>query len=705
MAMSDATGWSWQNLLLAICSPVVFLLLIELTLFILGVEPKTQEGDPFVGFSSYAPLFVEDRSSSTSVDLVTAPNKRGFFNLQRFPRETSEDTYRILCLGGSTTYGRPYDDRTSFTGWLREILPEVDPSRHWEVINAGGISYASYRIARLVEELVKYSPDLFVIYTGHNEFLEERTYGQIRDLPAPIKGAVSILSSTRIWAALDSLVGSGASKANPSSANDQFLLPDQVAAKLDHSAGLDLYERDDGLRDGVLNHFRVSLERMIDAADSAGAKVILVKPASNLKDFSPFKSQPSDGLSDGSRLQSVQAVSEAQRNLELGHPSEALSAVEQALRDDQRNADLHFMRGRALLDLGRTENALAALERARDEDVCSLRALSSMQAIVSEVARKNDVPLVDFVDLMATATEQATGHAIAGQEYFLDHVHPTIDGHKILAVAIIEEMIRQGTLEPVPDWKTDGIDPIAERIQSRIDRDFQARGLANLSLTLNWAGKNELSRRLAFQALEMGSEDPTLLMMVARHYALSRETRKATEFFRKAVRANPTSPVIHSQIGLFLFGLGDLDAATAHFFLATALWPDNPTGHSQLGLALSRRGRPDLALLSYEEALRLNPTDPSTIARVQTLRAQLAARSLGSEPRKMAVLAYPSTLPRRLYQAIQREPEQVIADGIWTEWFESGLPRFLREYREGRVSSPEIEWSEQGDRLPNPDDG
>ena len=49
---------------------------------------------------------------------------------------------RIICLGGSTTYGRPYNDKTSFCGWLREFLPAVDPSRQWEVINAGGISYA-----------------------------------------------------------------------------------------------------------------------------------------------------------------------------------------------------------------------------------------------------------------------------------------------------------------------------------------------------------------------------------------------------------------------------------------------------------------------------------------------------------------------------------------------------------------------------------
>ena len=36
---------------------------------------------------------------------------------------------------------------------------------------SGGVSYASYRVAALMEELVRYEPDLFVIYSGHNEFL------------------------------------------------------------------------------------------------------------------------------------------------------------------------------------------------------------------------------------------------------------------------------------------------------------------------------------------------------------------------------------------------------------------------------------------------------------------------------------------------------------------------------------------------------
>ncbi len=152
-----------------------FFVFLELTLAVFGVRPARDTRDPFVGFAPGVPLFVRD-----GADFVTNPLKLTFFNAQRFPAEKSRQAFRVFCLGGSTTYGHPYDGRTYFGTWLQRYLQEVAPDRDWQVINCGGISYASYRVALLMEELAAYQPDLFIVYTGHNEFLEERTYGRIR---------------------------------------------------------------------------------------------------------------------------------------------------------------------------------------------------------------------------------------------------------------------------------------------------------------------------------------------------------------------------------------------------------------------------------------------------------------------------------------------------------------------------------------------
>ena len=78
------------------------------------------------------------------------------------------------------------------------MLPKADPSRKWEVINAGAISYASYRIKGLMAELARYEPDLFIVYTGENEFLERRTYASVFETPGLLRNAAGLASRLRI---------------------------------------------------------------------------------------------------------------------------------------------------------------------------------------------------------------------------------------------------------------------------------------------------------------------------------------------------------------------------------------------------------------------------------------------------------------------------------------------------------------------------
>src|SRR5262245_25838245 len=165
----------WKKMLFGAVACLLFLIAAEALLALCGVKVALYQHDPYVGFSKRVPHFVPDPAASEPGTLVTAENKRRVLNLQRFSAHKPKGTYRIFCLGGSTTYGHPYTDTTSFCGWLRVMLPRADPSRHWELINGGGISYASYREALLMEELIQYEPDLFIVLSAHNEFLEQRT--------------------------------------------------------------------------------------------------------------------------------------------------------------------------------------------------------------------------------------------------------------------------------------------------------------------------------------------------------------------------------------------------------------------------------------------------------------------------------------------------------------------------------------------------
>ena len=698
-ARPAARRWRWREPVLAVVALALFFALLEGALALLGVEPVTLREDPFVGFAGDSPLFVPEAGGGTH--LSTSPAKLELFNEQRFPRRKPPGTYRIFCLGGSTTFGRPYDDATSFAGWLRELLPAVDPSRHWEVINAGGVSYASYRVARVMRELADLDPDLFVVYTGQNEFLEERTYAAMRRLPAPVKGIAAALSGTRTWAGMDLLL-SRAGLLETAPAESREVLGREVDARLDRAAGLELYRRDDELRARVLAHYRVSLERMVAIARAAGAELLFVTPASNLRSCSPFKSQHTDALDPAGAARSRSLLESARAQIRaLGWPR-ALASLDEAIELDPRFAELHYRRGQALFALGRYPEARQAFERALEEDVCPLRALEGMGSMLRRVAAESSVGLVDFPGLLEARLEAAAGHSILGEEDFLDHVHPTIAGHRALALALIAEMRRLGALASDAELPEEVLRRVAARVEGRIDRAGQAVALAALARTLDWAGKDEESRRLAFRALESGLEEASILLMAAKHTALAGDMAGALDLYQRAVRADPLSPTTHYQAGLFSIHRGDLEAAAAHFLLASVLWPEDPAAHEKLGLVMAERGRYALALASLEEVRRRAPGRPE-IARIMSKLRQAAGPGAGGiAPPEIVVERHPSGTARTVTQTRRNAAGERLRHGLHTEWWPSGTLRRFVGYVDGVARGGEATWDESGTRTSSP---
>jgi len=506
MRAADARGRTplpaWKKGLFSVVVLVVTAVAAELLLALGGVRPVAYEEDPYVGFSSYFPLFVKQEQSDGNVTMVTANNKLRTFQAQQFPVPKPAGRYRIFGMGGSTTYGKPYGDPTSFCGWLRAILPRIDPSRSWEVINAGGISYASYRVALLMEELIRYQPDLFIIYTGQNEFLERRSYSQIAKTPRAVRGFGALLSRTRTYAGMRRLVAALRPPSRPRSAKKSEL-PAEVETILQHSVGPEAYHRDRALQQAVLAHLRFNLARMVDMARSVGAHVILVTPASNLRDCTPFKSEHRAGLSAGERSRWQSFFQQAQQAHAHGEENKALEAIDRAIRLDDQYAHAHFLRGRIEWALGRYDSAKAAFIRARDEDVCPLRALTPMRQIVLDVARQREVPVIDFVDLVARRSK----HGIPGDDLFLDHVHPTIEGNRQLAIALIDLLERQGKVHPADGWRDGPLQQVTDKVLGRIDDRAHGIALRNLSRLLHWAGKYDDAKRLAQRAAKLAPSD------------------------------------------------------------------------------------------------------------------------------------------------------------------------------------------------------
>jgi tetratricopeptide (TPR) repeat protein len=586
----------------SLATVLAFFLLLELSLAALGVKPATQTRDPFVGFAGSSPLFVRQGD-----EYVTNPLKTSFFNEQRFSVEKGPDTYRVFCLGGSTTFGHPYDYRVSYPEWLKARLEEVAPQRKWEVINCGGISYASYRLARLTEELVQYEPDLFIVYTGHNEFLEERTYGDVRDRSPLVTGTIRVASYSRTFNLLASLAERMQGHEEP-----QSQLQGEVDTILEHTNGPKTYERDPQWQAGVLEHYRFSLEKIVRLARQHDAEVILIQPASNLKDFSPFKSE--FAVDDRAELRRWNAlVDQGNEQLAGGDYGGAAETFLATQAIDDRHALMLFTIGQALFDAGRRDEALAYFVRARDEDVCPLRATSEMQQIVAEVGRRERVEVIDFPAMLARQCRDRFGHEAVGVEFFLDHVHPRLTGHADLGLALCETMAVMGIVDEPVD-RSGLSERIEERVIGRLTPYDYGKALHTLAMTLSWAGKNEEALKLAEGAVMLLPDDSEVQTQYGRLLEKLGRADEAFQVLEKAVADNPNDSMALGRLAEQYGKQGRFEQARDLLLRAVENTPDSAPLSVRVHLRLRLEqcyeslGDPEAARKQHEAALALDPT-------------------------------------------------------------------------------------------------
>jgi len=589
---------------------VLVLVVVEVVLTLAGVAPDVASEDPFVGFESRLPLFESTKDQAGQSIYRTALNKRTLFNDQQFPLHKRAGTYRIFCMGGSTTYGRPYRDSTSFVGWLRAFLQTAAPETNWEVINCGGISYASYRVAALMEELVKYEPDMFIIYSGHNEFLERRTYADLIDAH-PVESEVQLLMHRSRTVSLIRRALSGIRDDMGASTKRKFLMAGEVSPILDYSGGLDLYKRDERFREQVIEHYRFNLKRMVSIARSVAASVVLVQPACNLLDFSPFKSQHRDGLGDEERRAWRDLYDRGAAAIRQSDYESALDYFDRAMRIDDRYAELLYRRGRLLCLLGRFDEARGSLLAALREDVCPLRMLPSMRVTLEEVAAELDVPVVDFAKRIEDKCREVNGHALPGEDFFLDHVHPTIDTHRMLGEMLFEYMMAAGVVPASPPWNEHTIESVTQQIVGSLSERDRALAQSTLGRVLRWAGKDVEADRLIAAAIEKVPDDASTVSAYANSLRRAGKTDKAIAHYRRALELEPGLVEAAVNLAVLLVKKGQYDEAINWYGLVLKERPGDGRTMGRLGVALTEARRFGEAEAAFLQAIRLDPENPT----------------------------------------------------------------------------------------------
>ena len=261
------------RILCAICLGLLPFVLLEVVLRMTGMGTPTGYQDPFVSFSQAFPLF---ELNAEAGQFKTSRHHHYFFGEQQFSATKAPQTYRAFCLGGSTVLGHPYETETAFPKWLELELAASDPSRDYELINCGGMSYASYRLIPILEEVLRYEPDLIVVMTGHNEFLEDRTYRSLKERSAMRVWVDDTLSSLHTVTVVRHATSS--MRSSSESTDERTTLGRDVDARLDHSSGYASYRRDEQWTKDVQRHFAMNLRVMVRMCRDAKVPILLINP-------------------------------------------------------------------------------------------------------------------------------------------------------------------------------------------------------------------------------------------------------------------------------------------------------------------------------------------------------------------------------------------------------------------------------------------
>jgi len=589
---------------LAVC--LAFFATLEIALRVANFPPMDPAEDPYVGFSGSKPLYVvKDGMASTAAYKLKAFNEASFSVPKR------PNTMRVFCFGGSTTYGHPFDGRTSFSRWIEDLLKASSPEKNFEVINAGGISYASYRIVPLIKETLQYEPDLMIIYTGHNEFLEHRTYAGLFDQGGALISLRSLLEDLRIYQALKRLLSPllpAGGKDKKATKPEKSVLKEEATTLLDRSAGTELYHRDEQFSRGVVQHFAHNLRTMISLCRKAGVPVIVIQPPSNIKDFSPFKSEYSAGLSPADKRLVNERLAQASRLVAEQHFQDALPIIEEVVAKDPLYAEGYFWKGKALLGLGRSAEAEANFVKAKDLDVCPLRCISDIEEQIVKITGEEKAVLIPFTEAVhRKVSEIGDRTGIPGDECFLDHVHPTIELHQLLAEIIVDTLEEKGQLKLSKRLTREERQAVYDQAVNSFDAGFFALRDLNLAKTLHWAGKKT-------------------------------EARAALQ---RVVRQLPDNVEVHKMLGSYLLDDGKYDEAVGEYEKATELSGNEAEMMFCLATAYHRAGRRKDAAAIYEKLRSTEKGMPEADANLAMIhledgRIEEALRVLNSALKKDA---------------------------------------------------------------------
>lgn len=396
----------WFYLILLMI-PVIFFILLEVSLRIVnyGID-YTQ----FKVVSNYYPdkLFLNP-------DL---PYKY-FFNLKQAPsvlpdgfdKVKKNNAFRVFVLGGSSAAGWPYIPNASFSRNLKRKLELFYPENTIEIINCGVSAINSYTMRDFVPAILEQEPDLVLIYAGHNEY-----YGALGAGSSVFLGNSRFIVNSFIW--LHKFKTTLLIRDFVDWVYDLFYSDAEIIEQksdgtlMSRMIGESLITYNSDVYLNGINQFEGNLRDILTMLRKENVPAIIGTLTMNLFDQQPFVSVRTDEYPPADEV-----YADAQRQFERGNFDEA--------------RELFFL--------------------SKEYDALRFRAPQKINDVITGTAVELNIPVIDIDSLFKINSP----YNLVGNNLTVDHLHPNIEGYRMIANAFYERM---DELKFLPDGKRNEID-------------------------------------------------------------------------------------------------------------------------------------------------------------------------------------------------------------------------------------------------------
>ncbi len=556
--------------LIMVLLPVLFLILLESGLRIfnygkdLSVWVKVNENLYGVNPNLAFRYFYNTKNVPNSIQDVFSINK-------------SRNTFRIFVLGGSSAAGFPYMPLGSFSRYIQRRLELFYPDKNIEVVNLSLTAVNSYTIRDIIPDVLDQKPDLVLVYAGHNEYYGALGVGSMESLGSLpwLVNSMLFLNKFKTVELLRDFSKSVAGMFPNENSDASGTLMSRMAEEQSIKYDSDLYY-------SGIEQFESNIAAVIHEATSRNIPVMLSTLASNLKDQEPFVSE-----------------------------------------NGKQSANSYYHIADSLFGSRLNDDAEKYFRLAKDYDMLRFRAPEDINNIIKSHSFDQLVYLVDCDSLLNSESV----YGIAGNDLFIDHLHPNLTGYQKLGKYFVDNIIEKEFLPPPKtSCNLQKQDSIARAVLYFSKLDSVISDYRIIMLRNDWPFiKDGVKVNPSFLLKRKNYLDSLAFNVLTNRLPWALAQKKAAEFHLRAKDYNSFT----TQMGILInqypfiydyydYSYMELMKANQHLIalkflkLKHEIRPDEFTS-KWIGIINLNQNNVNESIKYLEASLRFNPTDPQTL--------------------------------------------------------------------------------------------